>query len=350
MRALVISDAGRHALLDHDLPPAGPGDLLLAPLAVGLCATDLELLDGSMVYLRDGRAHLPLVPGHEWVARVVDPGAPGSGFAVGDVVVGECSIGCGACSVCASGAYHQCPRRQETGVMNLDGALAQRLRFPARSAHAVPPGVAVEDAVFAEPTAVALRAVLRSGAEPRSRVLVVGGGTLGWLAAAVFLDLLDADVAALEPDAGRMERLTSLGVRAAGEMDVFDVVLEASGSRGGVAAALDRLCPSGRLVVIGLTGAESVPVDMDRVVVNDQVVLGSLGSPNVWLKALELLGRGRVRPSALVTHRYPLDAVGEAVATMRDRTPGTGKVLVLPQEPGRDEKQEHDGTRRRSDA
>jgi len=350
MRALVISGAGCYALLDHDLPPASPGDLLLAPLAVGLCATDLELLDGSMVYLRDGRAHLPLVPGHEWVARVVDPGTPRSGFAVGDVVVGECSIGCGDCPVCASGAYHQCPRRQETGVLNRDGALAQQLRFPARSAHAVPPGVAAEDAVFAEPTAVALRAVLRSGAEAGSRVLVVGGGTLGWLAAAVFLDLLDADVAALEPDAGRMERLAWLGVRAAGAGDVFDVVLEASGSPGGVAAALDRLGPSGHLVVIGLTGAESVPVDLDRVVVNDQVVLGSLGSPDVWPQALELLGRGRARPSALITHRYPLGAVGEAVATMRDRVPGTGKILILPQEPGPDEQREHDATTRRRDA
>jgi threonine dehydrogenase-like Zn-dependent dehydrogenase len=337
MRALVIAGAGRYALIDHDLPPAGPGDVLLAPLAVGLCATDLELLDGSMVHLRDGRTHLPLVPGHEWVARVQDPGAPDSGFAVGDVVVGECSIGCGDCAVCTSGAYHQCPRRQETGVMNRDGALAQRLRFPARSAHAVPRGVAVEDAVFAEPTAVALRAVLRSGAEPRSRVLVVGGGTLGWLAAAVFLDLLDADVAALEPDAARMQRLVALGVRAPGAAEVFDVVLEASGSRGGVAAALDRLGPSGRLVVIGLTGAESVPVDLDRVVVNDQVVLGSLGSPGVWAKAMDLLGRGRLRPSTLVTHRYPLEAVGEAVTAMRDRAPGTGKVLVLPQESGQDE-------------
>lgn len=334
MRALVISGAGRHGLREHELPPAGPGDLLLAPLAVGLCATDLELLDGSMVYLRDGRARLPRVPGHEWVARVVDAGAPGSGFAVGDVVVGECSIGCGDCPVCASGAYHQCPRRQETGVLNRDGALAERLRFPARSAHRVPPGVSEADGVFAEPTAVALRAVLRSGAGPGSRVLVVGGGTLGWLAAAVFLDLLDADVAALEPDAGRRERLVALGARPAAPDEVFDVVLEASGSRGGVAAALERLGPSGRLVVIGLTGAESVPVDLDRVVVNDQVVLGSLGSPHVWPQALELLGRGRVRPSVLVTHRFPLAAVDDAVATVRTRAAGTGKVLVLPQESG----------------
>jgi threonine dehydrogenase-like Zn-dependent dehydrogenase len=136
------------------------------------------------------------------VARVVDPGTPDSGFAVGDLVVGECSIGCGA--------------------------------------HAVLAGVAAEDAVFAEPTAVALRAVLRSGAEPRSRVLVVGGGTLGWLAAAIFLDLLDADVAALEPDSDRMGQLARLGVRPAGSGELFDVVLEASGSPSGVTAALDR--------------------------------------------------------------------------------------------------------------
>jgi L-iditol 2-dehydrogenase len=332
MRALVISGAGRHAVADRDLPPAGPGDLLLAPLAVGLCATDLELLDGTMVYLRDGRAQLPRVPGHEWVARVLDPGAPDSGFAVGDLVVGECSIGCGACAVCDSGAYHQCPQRQETGVLNRDGALAEQLRFPARSTHAVPAGVAVEDAVFAEPTAVALRAVLRSGAEPRSRVLVVGGGTLGWLAATIFLDLLGADVAALEPDSERMARLAGLGVRTAGAGELFDVVLEASGSPSGVASALGQLGPRGRLVVIGLTGAESVAVDLDRVVVNDQVILGSLGSPDVWPQALELLGRGRVRPSALVTHRYPLATVTDAIATMRARVAGTGKVLVLPQE------------------
>jgi L-iditol 2-dehydrogenase len=337
MQALVVSGPGRHALVDHQLPAAGPGDLTLAPLAVGLCATDLELLDGTMVYLRNGRTRLPLVPGHEWVARVLDPGGPDSGFTVGDLVVGECSIGCDDCEVCAAGAYHQCVRRTETGVMNRDGALAEQLRFPARSAHAVRPDVAVEDAVFAEPTAVALRAVLRSGAGRGARVLVVGGGTLGWLAAALYLDLLDAEVAALEPDVDRMARLETLGVRRAGADEVFDVVLEASGVPGGVREALERLAPGGHLVVISLTGADSVPVDLDRVVVNDQVVLGSLGSPGVWAQAMDLLGRGRVRPSALVTHRFSLDAVDEAVATMVDRSPGTGKVLVLPQQPGADE-------------
>ena len=89
--------------------------------------------------------------------------------------------------------------------------------------------------------------------------------------------------------------------------------------------------------MISLTGADPVPVDLDRVVVNDQVVLGSLGSPGVWAQAMGLLGRGRVRPSSLITHRFGLEAVDEAVATMISRAPGTGKVLVLPQQPGDDE-------------
>jgi L-iditol 2-dehydrogenase len=106
--------------------------------------------------------------------------------------------------------------------------------------------------------------------------------------------------------------------------------VEASGAQAGALAALDRLAPRGRLVVIGLSGASSVPIDLDRVVVSDQEVTGSLGSPGVWPQALELLGRGRVRPSDLVTHRFALAEAAEAVRVARAGGPTTGKVLVLP--------------------
>jgi len=336
VRALAIAAPGRYALVTRPRPEPGPGELLVAPLAVGLCATDLELLDGSMVYLRTGRGRLPMVPGHEWVARVVDAGSAVSGFAAGDLVVGECSVGCGSCPTCTGGAYHQCPTRRETGVLNLDGALAGLLAFPAASAHPVPPTTSLVDAAFAEPTAVALRAVLRSGCGPGDRVLVVGGGTIGWLAVAIVLDLLQLEVAVLEPDTGRRAGLLRLGAREAEPEESFDVVIEASGSRSGAETALQHLGASGRLVVVGLSGEVAVPVDLDRVVVNDQTVVGSLGSPHVWPQALELLGRGRVRPAALVTHRYPLSEVATAVQVARQRAPGTGKVMVFPDEPDRE--------------
>jgi L-iditol 2-dehydrogenase len=332
MRAVVISGPGEYALVDKPVPAVGDDELLLAPLAVGICRTDLELLDGTMVYLRDGRSSLPMTPGHEWVARVAAVGSAVTGFSVGERVVGECSIGCGTCRLCASGNYHQCPTRRETGVMDLDGAMGGFFAFPARSAHIVPPAIRDEDAVFAEPTAVALRAIQLSGLVAGERALVVGGGTIGWLATALILDLYAVDLAVAEPDPVRRSRLESLGARTAASGDRFDVVIEASGSAGGVSSALSSLADSGRLVNVGLSGLPGVEVDLDRVVVKDQTIIGSLGSPGVWPETLGLLGRGRVTPSAIVTARHPLSAFPNAVAGLRENTPGAGKVLILPGE------------------
>jgi len=330
MRAVVISAPGEYALAQRPVPGIGSDELLLEPIAVGICRTDIELLDGTMVYLRTGESRLPLTPGHEWVARIAAIGDRVSGYSVGQRVVGECSIGCGGCPVCSSGNYHQCPRRRETGVMNLDGAMAGSFAFPARAAHAVPERIADEDAVFTEPTAVALRAVLRADIRQGQRVLVIGGGTIGWLATALILDLFDAEVAFAEPDRARAKRLQALGTREAVPGNTFDVVIEASGSPGGVRAGLAALADSGRLVDVGLTGMDSVEVDLDRIVVRDQTILGSLGSPEVWPQALELLGQGRVRPSSIVTARHSLADFAAAAEAVRGGGPGVGKVLVMP--------------------
>src|SRR5919202_746086 len=75
-------------------PSPGPGLLVIAPDAVGVCGTDVELYDGTMPYLRNGFSSYPLVPGHEWTGSVSAVGDGVDGFAIGDSVVGECSIGC----------------------------------------------------------------------------------------------------------------------------------------------------------------------------------------------------------------------------------------------------------------
>ena len=104
---------------------------------MGVCATDVEIYEGSMVYFRTGMARYPVVPGYEWVAEVIDVGEDVSGFREGDRVVGECSIGCGTCAACSAGRYHLCSLRTETGILNRDGAMAERMLFPAQSAFAI---------------------------------------------------------------------------------------------------------------------------------------------------------------------------------------------------------------------
>lgn len=304
---------------------------MLAPLLVGMCATDLELIDGSLIYLRTGQTTLPMTPGHEWVGRVVGSGSDVTTFAAGDTVVGECSVGCDACPTCAAGAYHRCPNKRETGIIGIGGALAQRMVFPARSAHRVPDGMALEDAALVEPTAVAFRAMARLDPPPGASLLVVGGGTLGYLSAVLAMSVRHLDVAVLDTSIRNTARLAEVGARNACAGETFDYVLEAAGTPSALASALDALRPGGRIVLIGLTGEPTVPVAVDRLVVGDQTVQGSIGSPGVWPDVIALLATGAIRPSTIVTHTFGLEDFPKAVDLLRSNTDhSVGKVLIAP--------------------
>jgi L-iditol 2-dehydrogenase len=330
VKQIVVTGPGEWELRDVPAPTPAASELLLAPKLVGLCATDLEILNGSLIYLREGRAALPLTPGHEWVAEVVDPGEWADDFAPGDIVVGECSIGCGVCALCGAGAYHLCAERTETGIVHRDGALAELMVFPAAAAHRIGPGVELEDAALVEPTAIAFRAVQRLRASSGSRVLIVGGGTIGYLVAAILTVVHGASVALIDPDALKRTRAAAVGAGEAGEDEQFEYVVEASGAPGGIGTAIERAAPGGRVVVVGLTGRPELPAPIDRVVVSELDLLGSIGSPGVWADTIRLVAGGLVRPSALVSAIFPLDRFADAVETAESHAPGVGKLLIRP--------------------
>ncbi|MFC0532035.1 zinc-dependent alcohol dehydrogenase [Phytohabitans kaempferiae] len=330
MRQVVITAPETFEISEAPIPGRKNGELLLAPLRVGICATDLELLDGSMVYLRNGRATRPLVPGHEWVAVVIDAGPDTPGFAVGDHVVGECSIGCSSCEVCIRGDYHQCPSRTETGIMRRPGAMSQFISFPAGAAHVVPTPVPLDDAALIEPTAVAYRAILRLNPRPGETVLVVGAGTLGYLAAALLAGVFGLKVAVAERRPERRARVEALGCRPPGDSERFRYVVEAAGTPHGVAEAIRRLDTGGRAVLVGLSGQTSLPIPIDDLVVQDQEIVGSLGSPNVWPEVVRSVAAGTVRPGVLVTSTYGIDQYGEAIEYLAQSTATTGKLLIAP--------------------
>src|SRR3954452_13541804 len=178
MRAIEFHGGERLELVERPDPEPGPGDLLIAPAAVGICGTDVEIFDGSMAYFRDGLSAYPVVPGHEWAGVVVDAGRDVRGFSAGDRVVGEVAIGCGHCVRCRAGRPHVCATRTETGIARRDGAMATRLVFPA--AHAHPVDLPARAAALVEPTSVALNAARRGEVAGRT-VAVVGAGPIGLL-------------------------------------------------------------------------------------------------------------------------------------------------------------------------
>lgn len=328
MRSVVIRGPSDFGVMEMDSPTPGPGELLIHPLYAGICGTDLELLDGSMLYLREGRATYPVYPGHEWVGEVRGVGVDVTGFSEGDLVVGEVSMGCGRCAMCSAGHYHRCEERHEAGLFGVPGALREEMVFPARAAHLVPPGVEPRDAALTEPLAVAFQSVCKAGLVPGQPVLIVGVGTIGMLQGLVAKAVWGAEVFVASDNPRRAEIAVGLGMQIHQPGRTYPRILEAAGSAEAITVALDALEPGGRLILTGLTGTDLVGIPTDQIVARDQEISGSLGSPGVWPEVLELLRTHAVHPAQLVTHEFDLDEFPRAIELLHQRHPDTGKVLI----------------------
>jgi 2-desacetyl-2-hydroxyethyl bacteriochlorophyllide A dehydrogenase len=324
MRAIEFHGGERLELVERPDPSPGPGELLIAPAAVGICGTDVEIFDGSMAYFRDGLAAYPVVPGHEWTGEVVDVGAGVDRFAPGDRVVGEVAIGCGHCVRCRAGRPHVCARRSETGIVHRDGAMATRLVFPASHAHRVE--LQPRAAALVEPTSVAVNAARRGEVHGRN-VAVIGAGPIGLLTAQTARAAGAAGVAVADTRADRVNVARALGFgELPGGEDDIDVAILCAGGEAAVDAALRTVRPGGLVVAVGLCGAPKVPFDYDRLITHDLAVRGVLGSSGLWPEAIELITSGAVTTEPLVTAVYGIGDTEAALAALQRNL----KVLIDP--------------------
>ncbi len=322
-RALTVVSPGDVRLVPRAGLRPGPGELLVEPDLVGLCGTDLEIIDGTLdpAYLR-----YPLVIGHEWTGV-----AAGDHPLAGRRVVVEGTIACGQCVRCAAGQVNLCETYDEIGFTR-DGAAAGQVVVPASLAHPVDEAVTAADAVLAEPAAVVYQALTKVPVVPGSRMLVLGDGTIAllavllarlWSPAFVAMVGLRSSQASLAAAAGAAHfgladsqaDDPALGAGPAG----FDLVIEASGSAEAVLAAVSRVRRGGTVVLIGLPPhGETVALAVDDLVNNDLALLGSFShTPAAWRGVLALLNSGQLKPGFLVTHRYRLADWELAVARLR---------------------------------
>ncbi len=308
----------RDPVLRSDVPipiPSGGEALVLVRLA-GICGTDLALLRGY--------ASFRGVLGHEFVGEIL--AAASAPDRVGERVVGEINVVCGCCDACHAGRGNHCERREVLGIRRRDGAFAEYLTLPLANLHPVPDRVPDEAAVFTEPLAAALQITRQVHIDPGQRVLVVGAGRLGQVIARV-LRLTGCELAVVARREHQRALLAAVGVSWVAEDAVatagFDVVVEASGTPGGLALARRALRPCGTLVLKS-TYAGETPLDLAAVVVDEITLVGSRCGP--FPSALRLLAEGLVDPSSLVDARFPLSQAEAALH--RAAEPGVLKVLI----------------------
>lgn len=333
----------------EEVPTPRPreGEVLIRVRAEGVCGSDLLLLSGDFPYIKDGRTTYPFTPGHEWAGEVAEVGKGVEGFRVGEAVVGEPSLGCGECSWCLGGRYDLCPQRQEVGSLrNKDGGYAEYIVMPGRHIYKVPKGVSMEEAALTEPAADAFYALQKVKVSGRNLVVILGDGPMGLLSlqmAAAFgaprvilAGLSDYKLSvARELGATEVINVQKENLREKVEnltqAQGAEVVVEASGNPEAIAETVHLVKPGGEIVVLGIYGGDPIRFDMTPLVLKDATLIGSHVSPNCFIPTLNLMASGKIQTGPLITHRFPLSAVSDALKAQEELEQKRIKIIVLPE-------------------
>jgi threonine dehydrogenase-like Zn-dependent dehydrogenase len=340
MPAAVYQGPGRLEVVEQPVPEPGPGEVLLEVSHCGVCGSDLH-------FVIEGWGRPGSVGGHEYSGRVAALGPGVAGWEVGEPAVGGPAPTCGACAPCRAGRPSLCLAGDTPGKDAApSGAFAGYTVVDHRQLVRPPAELDLRVAALAEPLAVALHAITRSGIGPGQRALVLGAGPIGALVIAGLVARGVDDLVVSEPSPLRRDVARRLGAATAvvpDELDVpsrgepmrvvadaVDVAFECSGKAVAMEAALAQLRRTGTLVLVG-AGIDAPRFDPNRILLNELVVTGAYcydadGFPT----ALALLASGRLPLDVLVEpDDVPLRGL---LAAMEDLAAGriAGKVLVVP--------------------
>lgn len=338
MRAVRLEAPERFGLVTLDVPVPGPGEALVAVDACGVCGSDVHLVDGTTA------AAYPVVLGHEVAGTVAALGPDADGIATGTRVSMLPYVGCGQCGRCRAGQLQACAQRQVLGV-NRPGGQADYLVVPVSCLVALPDGVpAAIGAIVADAVATPFHAIRRSGVKAGETAVVLGLGGLGMHAVQLLVDVVGAEVIAVDPRPAARARAAELGARLvldAGDRTVVDAVVAETrggadvafdlvGSPGLVSTALRCLRPQGTCVVVGISPDRlALAMRQETLVGRELSLVGSFGCTTQELAELVgLVAQGRLDLTGSVSGEYPPERFADALAETRDKRSGSVRVVV----------------------
>jgi glucose 1-dehydrogenase len=343
MRAITVepNKSGTARLEEVPEPDPRNGGVLVEAIAVGVCGTDAEIVEGKYGWAPPGKTRLVL--GHESLGRVLDPG--GSSLRKGDLVVGIVRRPDGVpCANCAVGEWDMCTNGQytERGIKEIDGFMSERWRIEPEYAMKVDPSLGLLG-VLIEPTTVVTKAVeqviavgRRAFWEPRT-VLVTGAGPIGLLAALIAkqrgmeVHVLDRVESGTKPELVRALGATYHTGTVADLGFEPDVIIECTGVGQVINHAIRGVGAGGIVCLtgVGAGGSTDGPPVADvaaAAVLKNNVVVGSVNAnKRHWYKAGEVLARAdRQWLGRLITRREKPEDFEKAL----ERGPDDIKVVI----------------------
>ncbi|MGO5096098.1 zinc-binding alcohol dehydrogenase family protein [Agathobaculum sp. LCP25S3_E8] len=336
MKAICIKAPGKVEIIDQEMPVRKPGEALLKLLYGGICGSDLGSYRGANAYVS-----YPRVPGHEFSAEIMEIDDNDKGLKPGMIVTCNPYFNCGKCYSCKRGLVNACTDNQTMGVQR-EGAFAEYITMPIERIY---DGKGLDPKVLAliEPFCISYHGVSRADVKPGERVLVVGAGTIGVLAAVaakakgaevticdVAPDKLDYAYKTFQLDHKLLNESPEAFEKGVAELtngDGFDVTIEAVGMPNTFQNCIDAACFGARVVLIGVSKRNIEDFFFTIIQKKELNIYGSRNAMKKdFLELIDLVKGGGVALDKIVTNTYKLT---DAPKAFEEFAANAGKMLKV---------------------
>lgn len=310
------------------------GEVQISVRNCGLCMTDIHILDAGRV--SQFVITEPFVPGHEMSGVVTKVGPGVENVKPGDKVTSDVTNPCFACPSCKRGDQHLCRDIQYLGIPIMNGGLGRHVTLPARMAYKLPDSVDFEEGSLTEPLAVTVNAANRVGISVGDTVVVFGAGPIGLLALQVARAKGATAVCVADINTERLQLAKRLGAShivqfSAGETDAragaqklidlvgeADAAMECSGAQFCLSTAVHAVRTGGCVALVGI-GAENMTIPHTDAVLKEVDIRGCVANRYCFPAAIKLMETGKVKVKPIISHRFSLDEVPQALELVRSR-------------------------------
>ncbi|MGN1166613.1 MAG: zinc-dependent alcohol dehydrogenase family protein [Lachnospiraceae bacterium] len=340
MKAAVYLGKEKIETREEEIPQIRENEVLIKVMASGICGTDVHIFYGAPGATEP---NVPVILGHEFAGEVVKCGSEVSRLKVGDKVTIDPNMYCGNCDYCQKGKKHFCPSMSAIGV-NQNGGFEEYCAVPEKQAILLSSDVDYEEAAMAEPVACCLHGIDNIGITQGDTVCVIGGGAIGQIMIQLARISGASKVILSEPVEGRRELALSLGADAAIDpmagdpkeqikeilgRDYTDVVIECVGRPVAVSQAIHIAGRGSKVLLFGLPyPTDTCELPLGDVFYKELTIKSSYVNPNTQYRAAELISTKRLNLKPLITHRYPVEKLEEAIK--KQMANDSVKVVVLP--------------------
>jgi L-iditol 2-dehydrogenase len=350
MQAAVLFGFNDLRVVAMPVPRPGAGEVLIRVRACAICGTDPKIVAHGW---QGNPPFGQYIPGHEYAGEVVALGEGVTNYQVGDRVAVEPHKGCGVCENCIRGLYTTCLNYGNLAAghrhygFTVNGGYAEYAVNHSNTLHRIPESLSFDEATLITTAGTAQYGITRiGGVRPGETVVVSGPGPIGLMAC----QLVKAEGAGRVILTGTRQERLDLGVElGAADLtlnirkcevvkEIFnltagvgaDLTIECAGTGPAAKDAVEYTRKNGRVALIGIYQGD-IPINLNKVVQWNMTLAGGKAEGDWSLRrVLPLMADGRVKAGPLITHRFPLKEIVEAMKTFVGREGGAIKVVVHP--------------------